>query len=82
VDGLLTWDHFVKWVWATLELVLGKPQSIKGIEVHEVEAAAPSMRALVSRVVPTIGSTMRRNLPGLGMLYGWSIRSNVIEDLD
>jgi hypothetical protein len=41
VDGLLTRDYSVKWVWAALEFVLGKPQSLKGIEVHEVEAAAP-----------------------------------------
>jgi hypothetical protein len=28
-------------VWVGLELVLGKAQHLKGIEVHEVEAAAP-----------------------------------------
>jgi hypothetical protein len=27
-------------VWAALELVLGKPQSLKGIKVHEFGAAA------------------------------------------
>jgi hypothetical protein len=40
-DGLLTRDHSVKWVWDALELVLSEPQPLKGIEVHEVEDAAP-----------------------------------------
>jgi hypothetical protein len=40
-DGLLARDHYVEWVWAALELILGKPQSIKSDEVHEVEATAP-----------------------------------------
>jgi hypothetical protein len=39
-DGLLTQDHSVKPVWADLNLVLGKPQSLKGIEVHDIEVAA------------------------------------------
>jgi hypothetical protein len=45
-DGLLAWDHSVEWMWATLELVTSKPQPFKGVKVHEVEATAPSMRAL------------------------------------
>jgi hypothetical protein len=69
-------------VWAALDLVLGEPQSLKSVEVREVEAADPSMTALVSQVVPTSGSAMRGNLPGLGMLSGWSVRSKVIRDLD
>jgi hypothetical protein len=40
-DGLLTQDHSVEWVWAALELISGKSQSVEGVEVHEVEAAAP-----------------------------------------
>jgi hypothetical protein len=39
-NGLLAWDHSIEWVWATLELVLGEPQPLKGVEVHEVEVAA------------------------------------------
>jgi hypothetical protein len=38
--ALLARDHSVKWVWAALELVLGQPQSLKGVEVLEVEATA------------------------------------------
>jgi hypothetical protein len=38
---LLARDHSIKRVWASLELVLGEPQSLKGVEVHEVEAATP-----------------------------------------
>jgi hypothetical protein len=37
-DRLLTWDHAIEWLWAALELVLGESQSLKGVEVHEVEA--------------------------------------------
>jgi hypothetical protein len=81
-DMLLTRDYSVEWVWAALELVPSEPQRLKSVKVHEVEAAAPSMRALVSEVVPTSGSTMRGNLPHLGMLFGWSIWSKVIGDLD
>jgi hypothetical protein len=40
------------------------------------------MRDLVSRVIPTSRSTMRGNLPGLGLLSGWSVQSKVIEDSD
>jgi hypothetical protein len=40
-DRLLARDHSVEWMWAALELVLGKPHPLKGVEVHEVEAAAP-----------------------------------------
>jgi hypothetical protein len=40
-DGLLAQDHSIEWVWTDLELIPGKSQSIKGVEVHEVEAAAP-----------------------------------------
>jgi hypothetical protein len=40
------------------------------------------MRALVSRVILTNRSTMRGNLPGLGMLSGWSVQSKVIGDSD
>jgi hypothetical protein len=69
-------------VWATLELVTGKPRPFKGVEVLEVEAAALSMRALVSQVILTSGSTMRGNLPGLGMLSMWSAQSKMIGDSD
>jgi hypothetical protein len=41
-----------------------------------------SMRALVSHVVPTNGSMMRGNLPGLGMLSGSSVQLKVIGDSD
>jgi hypothetical protein len=40
-DRLLTWDHSIEWMWAALELVLAKPQPLKSVVVHEVEAAAP-----------------------------------------
>jgi hypothetical protein len=40
-DRLLAQNHSVKWVHATLELVLGEPQSLEGVEVHEVDAAVP-----------------------------------------
>jgi hypothetical protein len=39
-DGLLTLDHSTERVWAALELVLGESQSLKGVQVHEVEAVA------------------------------------------
>jgi hypothetical protein len=81
-DGLFVWDHSIERVWAALELITGKPQPLKSVEVHEVEAAAPSMRALVSWVVSTSGLTMRGNLPSLGMLSGWSVKSKVIGDSD
>jgi hypothetical protein len=41
---LFAQDHSVEWVWATLELVTGKPQPLKGVEVHEVEATALDQR--------------------------------------
>jgi hypothetical protein len=34
-------DHSIERVWATLELVTGKPQPLEGVEVHEVEATTP-----------------------------------------
>jgi hypothetical protein len=40
-DRLLAQNHSIKWVRATLELVLGEPQSLEGVEVHEVKAATP-----------------------------------------
>jgi hypothetical protein len=40
-DRLFARDHSVEWVWAALELVTGKPQPLKGVEVHEVESATP-----------------------------------------
>jgi hypothetical protein len=39
-DILFARNHSVDRVWAALELVTGKPQPLKGVEVHEVEAAA------------------------------------------
>jgi hypothetical protein len=39
-DKLLARDRSVEQVWAALELVMGKPQPLKDIEVHEVEVAA------------------------------------------
>jgi hypothetical protein len=39
--GLLARDHSVEWVWAAIELVTSKPQPLKGVKVHEVEAIAP-----------------------------------------
>jgi hypothetical protein len=38
---LLAQDDSVEWVRATSELVLGKPQPLKGVEVHDVESANP-----------------------------------------
>jgi hypothetical protein len=40
-DVLLTQDHVVEWMWAALELVTGKPQPLKCVKVHEVEATTP-----------------------------------------
>jgi hypothetical protein len=40
-DGLFAWDHSVERVWATLELLTSKPLPLRGVKVHEVEAAAP-----------------------------------------
>jgi hypothetical protein len=40
-DGLFAQDHSIEWVWVALELVMGKPQPLNGVKVHEVEAAAP-----------------------------------------
>jgi hypothetical protein len=40
-NGLLARDHSIEWVWAALELVPGESQPLKGVEVHEIEAAAP-----------------------------------------
>jgi hypothetical protein len=40
-DRLFAEDHSLERVWATLELVTGMPQPLKGVEVHEVEAVAP-----------------------------------------
>jgi hypothetical protein len=40
-DGLFSRDHSVERVRAAFELVASKPQPLKGIEVHEVEATAP-----------------------------------------
>jgi hypothetical protein len=57
-------------MWAALELITSKSQLFKGIKVYEVDVTAPSMRALVSRVVPTIRSIMRRNLLDLEILSG------------
>jgi hypothetical protein len=39
-------------VWAALELVLGEPQSHKGVEVHEVEAAGPVHEGLSEPCCP------------------------------
>jgi hypothetical protein len=38
---VLAWDHSIEWVWATLELVWGKPQPFERVKVHEIEATAP-----------------------------------------
>jgi hypothetical protein len=40
-DRLFPQDHSIERVWAALELVTGKPQPLKGVEVYEVEAATP-----------------------------------------
>jgi hypothetical protein len=61
-DGLLARDHSVEWVRAIFELVPGQSSPSKMLR-----PLPPSMRALVSQVVPTSGSTMRGNLPCLGI---------------
>jgi hypothetical protein len=81
-DRLLAQNHSVKWVHATLELVLGEPQSLEGAEVHEVDAAVPIHEGLSEPGCSAGGSTIRGNLPGLGMISGWSIRSKVLGDSD
>jgi hypothetical protein len=43
-NRLFAQDHSVEWVWAALGLVMVKPQSLKGVEVHEVEATALDQR--------------------------------------
>jgi hypothetical protein len=40
-DELLVRNHSVKWVWDALELVMGEPQPLEGVKVHEVEVATP-----------------------------------------
>jgi hypothetical protein len=70
-DGLFAQDDSIERVWATLELVMHKPQPQNGVKAHEVEAAASIHVDLSEPVVPTSGSTMTGNLPGLGMLSGW-----------
>jgi hypothetical protein len=69
-------------VWATLELVTGKPQPLKGVEVHEVEAAAPIHEGLNELGHPDRQIDNEGNLPSFGMLSKWSVRSKVIGDLD
>jgi hypothetical protein len=39
-DRLISQDHSIERVWAALELVMGKTQPLKGVEVDEVETAA------------------------------------------
>jgi hypothetical protein len=39
--GLFARDHSVEWMWAALEQITGKPQHLKGVKVHKVEATAP-----------------------------------------
>jgi hypothetical protein len=80
--GLLTHYHSVKWVWAALELVLGEPQPLKGIEVHEVGAAAPIHEGLGEPGSPDQRADDEGNLPGLGLLSRWSVQSKVIIDSD
>jgi hypothetical protein len=38
---LLAWDNSVEWVWAALELVVGRAQPLECVEVHEVDVVAP-----------------------------------------
>jgi hypothetical protein len=47
-------------------------QEPKGLGVDDVEAAAPSMRTLVSLTLPMTGSTTSGYFPGLGTRSGWS----------
>jgi hypothetical protein len=84
-DGnrLFARDHSVERVWAALELVTGKPYQLKGVlRYMRFRPLLPSMRALLSRVIQTRGLTLRGNLPGFGMLLGWSVQSKLIKDSD
>jgi hypothetical protein len=45
-DKVLAQNHSIEQVWAALELVWGKPQSFKCVEVHEIEAIAPISEGL------------------------------------
>jgi hypothetical protein len=73
VDGLLGRDHSIEWVWTTLELIRAKSQSVKGVEVHEVEATIPIHKCFGEPSLLDQWITTRGNLPGLGILSGWSI---------
>jgi hypothetical protein len=46
-DGLFAQDLSIEKVRATLELVTGKTQPLKGVKIHEVEAAAPIHAGLI-----------------------------------
>jgi hypothetical protein len=61
------------------QINLQKPE---GVGVDEVEAAAPSMKTLVSLTLPMTGSTTSGYFPGLGTRSGWSPWSKVMGLLD
>jgi hypothetical protein len=78
--GLLARDHSVEWVWATLELVTGEPQPLKGVEVHEVEAAASFHEGLSEPGRPDQWVDNEGKPPQLGNAIRVVRWSKVIED--
>jgi hypothetical protein len=68
--GLLAQDHSIEWMRTTLELISGKSSPSKVSWYLSLKSLPPSMRALVSWVIPTSELTMRGNLLGLGYSSG------------
>jgi hypothetical protein len=81
-DILFARNHSIDRVWAALELVTGKPQPLKGVEVHEVEAAASIHEGLSEPGRPDQRVNNEGKPPQLWMLSRWSIQSKVIGDSD
>jgi hypothetical protein len=57
-------------MWAALELVLGMPQPLEGIEVHEGEATAPIHEGFGEPGHPDQRVNYEGNLLGLGIVSG------------
>jgi hypothetical protein len=83
--GLVARDDTVEWRRAGSQRGACDPQTIEGLNMHDIEVASPSMSTLDRRFEPTIGSTMWGSLGARsylcghdgqrrwGTLPGWSI---------